>query len=157
MDTGVSTQLDRVVFQATREMFVGEKAKTRKVKGVKRCISEHPGDRSSVLQLVSQHGAGTVHQSILRLLSDKVYESNLIASQCFPDLFEPSVTQSEVGTLLEEKEIRTEQPALEDILQTHGDDSQESSEWTEATTVLNGKSNQSRRLLMVNDWIDRHQ
>ncbi|EXA29836.1 hypothetical protein FOVG_18708 [Fusarium oxysporum f. sp. pisi HDV247] len=138
MDTGVSTQFDRVVFQATREMFVGEKAKTRKVKGVKRCISEHPGDRSSVLQLVSQHGAGTVHQSILRLLSDKVYESNLIASQRFPDLFEPSVTQSEVGTLLEEKEIRTEQPALEDILQTHGDDSQESSEWTEATTVLNG-------------------
>ncbi|RKK87040.1 hypothetical protein BFJ63_vAg14726 [Fusarium oxysporum f. sp. narcissi] len=137
MDTGVSTQFDRVVFQATREIFVGEKSKTRKVKGVKRCISEHPGDRSSVLQLVTQHGAGTVHQSILRLLSDKVYESNLIASQRFPDLLESSVAQSEARTLLEEQATRTEQPALENILQTYGDDSQENSEWTEATTVLN--------------------
>lgn len=157
MDTGVLTQFDRVVFQATREMFVGEKAEIRKVKGVKRCISEHPGDRSSVLQLVTQHGARAVHQSILRLLSDQVYESDLIASQRFPDLFEPSVSHSQAGTLLEEEATSTEQPAVEDILQTHGDDSQESSEWTEATTVLNGKSNQSRRLLMVNDWVDRHQ
>ncbi|EXL63473.1 hypothetical protein FOCG_01805 [Fusarium oxysporum f. sp. radicis-lycopersici 26381] len=137
MDTGVSTQFDRVIFQATREIFVGEKSKTRKVKGVKRCISEHPGDRSSVLQLVTQHGAGTVHQSILRLLSDKVYGSNLIASQRFPDLLESSVAQSEARTLLEEQATRTEQPALEGILQTYGDDSQENSEWTEATTVLN--------------------
>ncbi|KAF6528292.1 hypothetical protein HZS61_008594 [Fusarium oxysporum f. sp. conglutinans] len=97
------------------------------------------GDRSSVLQLMTQYGAGTVHQSILRLLSDEVYESNLIASQRFPDLFEHSVAQSEARTLVEEQATKTEQPALEDILQTHGDDSQGNSEWTEATTVLNGK------------------
>ncbi|KAH7460610.1 hypothetical protein FOMA001_g19455 [Fusarium oxysporum f. sp. matthiolae] len=137
MDTSVSTQFDRVVFQATREIFVGEKAKTKKVKGVKRCISDHPGDRRSVLQLLTQHDASTVHQSILRLLSDKVYESKLIASQRFPDLFESSVAQSEARTLLEEQATKTEQPAVEGILQTYGDDSQENSEWTEATTVLN--------------------
>jgi hypothetical protein len=68
-----------------------------------------------------------------------VYESNLIASQRFPDLLESSVAQSEARTLLEEQATRTEQPALEGILQTYGDDSQENSEWTEATTVLNGK------------------
>jgi hypothetical protein len=139
MDTGVLTQFDRDVYQATREIFVDEKARIRKVKGVKRYISEHPGDRSSVLQLVTQYGAGTVHQSILRLLSNEVYESNLIASQRFPDLFEPSVAQSEAVTLLEEEATRTEQSALEDIIQTHGDDSQENSEWTEAAAVLNGK------------------
>lgn len=139
MDTSVSTQFDRVVFQATREIFVGEKAKTKKVKGVKRCISDHPGDRRSVLQLLTQHDASTVHQSILRLLSDKVYESKLIASQRFPDLFESSVAQSEARTLLEEQATRTEQPAVEGILQTYGDDSQENSEWIEATTALNGK------------------
>ncbi|KAM0542741.1 hypothetical protein ACHAPJ_012674 [Fusarium lateritium] len=138
MDTRVLTQLDRAVYQATREIFVGEKAKTRKVKGVKRYISEHPGDSSSVLQLVTQHGAGTVHQSILRLLSDEVYESNLIASQRFPDLFEPSVAPSEAGTLLVEEATRTEQAASKDIIQTHVVDSQESSDWKEATTVLNG-------------------
>ncbi|KAH7464440.1 hypothetical protein FOMA001_g17618 [Fusarium oxysporum f. sp. matthiolae] len=137
MDTGVLTQFDRVVYQATREIFVDEKAKTRKVKGVKRYIRGASRDRSSVLQLMTQYGAGTVHQSILRLLSDEVYESNLIASQRFPDLFEHSVAQSEARTLVEEQATKTEQPALEDILQTHGDDSQGNSEWTEATTVLN--------------------
>ncbi|KAM0203065.1 hypothetical protein ACHAPI_001236 [Fusarium lateritium] len=87
---------------------------------------------------MTQYGTGTVHQSILRLLSDKVYESNLIARQRFPDLFEPSVTQSEARTVSEEEETSTEQSALEDIIQTQGDNSQENSELTEATTALNG-------------------
>jgi hypothetical protein len=137
MNTGILTQFDRDIFQATREMFVGEKAELRKIKGVKRCIREHPGDRSLVLQLVTQHGAGAVHLSILRLLSDQVYESNMIASQRFPDLFEPSVSLSQAETLLEEEATSTKQSVGEDILQTHGEVSQESSEWTEATTVLN--------------------
>jgi hypothetical protein len=141
MNTGILTQFDRDIFQATREMFVGEKAELRKIKGVKRCIREHPGDRSLVLQLVTQHGAGAVHLSILRLLSDQVYESNMIASQRFPDLFEPSVSLSQAETLLEEEATSTKQSVGEDILQTHGEVSQESSEWTEATTVLNSKSN----------------
>jgi hypothetical protein len=157
MDTGVLTQFDKDVYQATREIFVDEKAKTRKVKSVKRYIREHPGDRSWLLQLVTQHGAGTIHQSILRLLSEEVYESILIASQRFPDLFEPSVAQSEARPLLEEEVTRIEQPALEDFPQTNGDDSQGNSEWTEATAALNGKWNQSRRPVMVNDWINRHQ
>ncbi|WZH41748.1 uncharacterized protein QYS62_002704 [Fusarium acuminatum] len=137
MDTGVLTQFDKDVYQATREIFVDEKAKTRKVKSVKRYIREHPGDRSWLLQLVTQHGAGTIHQSILRLLSEEVYESILIASQRFPDLFEPSVAQSEARPLLEEEVTRIEQPALEDFPQTNGDDSQGNSEWTEATAALN--------------------
>jgi hypothetical protein len=157
MDTGVLTQFDKDVYQATREIFVDEKAKTRKVKSVKRYIREHPGDRSWLLHLVTQHGAGTIHQSILRLLSEEVYESILIASQRFPDLFEPSAAQREARTLLGEEVTRIEQPALKDFPQTNGDDSQGNSEWTEATAALNGKWNQSRRPVMVNDWINRHQ
>lgn len=139
METGVLTQFDRDVYQATRGIFVDEKAKTRKLKSLKRYIREHPGDRSWVLQLMTQYGAKTIHQSILKLLSDAVYESKLIASQRFPDLFEPSVAQNEARTLLEEEVTRPEQPALEDFHQTHGDDTQGNSELTEATAVLNGK------------------
>lgn len=135
METSVFTQFDKNVYQATREIFVDEKAKTRNLKSLKRYIKQHPGDRSWVLQLMTQYGARTIHQSILKLLSGEVYESKLVASQRFPDLFEPSVAQSEARTLLEEV-ARTEQPALE---QTHGDDTQGNSELTEATAILDGK------------------
>ncbi|KAI6760880.1 hypothetical protein HG530_009740 [Fusarium avenaceum] len=141
METSVFTQFDKNVYQATREIFVDEKAKTRNLKSLKRYIKQHPGDRSWVLQLMTQYGARTIHQSILKLLSGEVYESKLVASQRFPDLFEPSVAQSEARTLLEEV-ARTEQPALE---QTHGDDTQGNSELTEATAILDGINDSSAR------------
>ncbi|KIL93314.1 hypothetical protein FAVG1_03293 [Fusarium avenaceum] len=91
---------------------------------------------------MTQYGARTIHQSILKLLSGEVYESKLVASQRFPDLFEPSVAQSEARTLLEEV-ARTEQPTLEDFHQIHGDDTQGNSELREATAVLNGINDSS--------------
>lgn len=141
MDTSHLNPFDKIVYQATREIFVNEKANTRKLKTVKRYIREYPGDRSSVLQLVAQHGGGVVHESVLRLLSNEVYRSNLVASQRFPDLFEPSTIQSEAAALSEKQATTTEQATHGVIAQTHSDDCQEISDSTEATMIPNGWCN----------------
>ena len=138
MDTGELTPFDKVVYQATREIFVNEKSNTRKLKTVKRYIRQYPGDRSSVFQLVAQHGGGVVYESVLRLLSSEVYGSKLVANQRFPDLFQPSAIQSEVGPLLEEQATTTEQATPGVTALTHSNNSQKISDSTEATMVPNG-------------------
>ncbi|KAM0298195.1 hypothetical protein ACHAPM_008893 [Fusarium culmorum] len=137
MDTGVSTLFDKTVFQATRNIFVGEKAKTRKLKGIKRYVREHLGDKTSVVQLTTQYGAGAVHGSILKLLSNGVYESTSIAHEWFPDLFEPSVTRTEAMEILEGVATSIGQTILEDVHQIHSNDNHECPEEPKAVTILN--------------------
>ncbi|KAF5548517.1 hypothetical protein FNAPI_8239 [Fusarium napiforme] len=62
-----------------------------------------------MLQTVNKHGFDAVSQAVLKLLSDKVYESTNIARQRFPDLFEPSASQKAVET--SEKAATTSQKA----------------------------------------------
>ncbi|GKU16908.1 unnamed protein product [Fusarium langsethiae] len=136
-NTGLSIPFDMIVYQGTSKIFVGAKAKIRKLKFVERYITEHRGDRGLVAKLVAQYGAATVHQSILRLLSNEVYESKLKARQCFPDLFQPPVAQGEVGTVFgDEAATMTEHIAVVDITQTQGNESQENLDSIEATVVL---------------------
>ncbi|RGP81305.1 hypothetical protein FLONG3_449 [Fusarium longipes] len=137
MSTGQPTQFDKKVFQATREIFVGDKAKTRKCKSVKRYIREYSGDKSSLKQLRTQYGEGIVQDSILRLLSHGLYESTLVAIQWFPDLLEVAGTQNEV---VPQPEIAktTGQLTPEDLPQTSGDECLDQSKSTEATTPIDG-------------------
>ncbi|EMT62955.1 hypothetical protein FOC4_g10013147 [Fusarium odoratissimum] len=83
MDPAVIAELDdQIIYQATKDIFIGQKAKFRKLGP---------------------------------LLSDRVYESTSIASERFPDLFEPSTAQTAARSLLEAEATRSEQAALEDI------------------------------------------
>jgi hypothetical protein len=141
MDTSKLVPFDEVVYQATKEIFVHDKAKTRKLEAVTRYLDTHPGDRKSVLKLITKYGGKAVHQSILRLLSHEMYESNMIATQGFPNLSEPSVVQSEGGALLEKKATTTEQATFEDTAKAHRNDCQEGSDSTETTMVPNGNLN----------------
>ncbi|KAF9766322.1 hypothetical protein IL306_001289 [Fusarium sp. DS 682] len=121
MDLGAITQLeDRVIYQATREIFVGEKAKFREIGPVKQYVdcNRHKGSLS-----------------VLRLMLDSVYESTSIASQRFPDLFEPSRTQTAARTQLEAEASKSEEAALEGIIQTHDNDNQEKPGLTECKSA----------------------
>ena len=136
---GLSLPFDMIVYQATSEIFVGERAKARKLAAVKQYITEHVGDKGLLVKLVAQYGAATVHPSILRLLSNGVYESDSKACQCFPDLFEPPATHVEVGTALkDEATTMTEHTALVEMTQAQGTELQANSESAEATIAPGG-------------------
>ncbi|CAG7565976.1 unnamed protein product [Fusarium equiseti] len=133
-NTGLSLPFDMIVYQATSQIFGGQKAKPMKIKALEQRIAEHPGDKSLVIKLVAKYGAGTVHPSILRLLSNGIYESNFKARQCFPDLFKPPAAQGEVVTVLNDEVATTAEHIA--LIQTQGNEGQESSDSTEATIDL---------------------
>ncbi|KAK7575365.1 hypothetical protein V3481_017327 [Fusarium oxysporum f. sp. vasinfectum] len=95
MDPAVIAELDdQIIYQATKDIFIGQKAKFRKLGPVKKSIGSHLWKGSLIRQLVTQYGADAIHQPVLKLLSDRVFESTSIASERFPDLFEPSTAQA---------------------------------------------------------------
>ncbi|KAJ4005447.1 hypothetical protein NW752_002280 [Fusarium irregulare] len=135
MDATELNLLDKAVYKVTREIFKDENAKIRDLKAVRKCIKNHPGDRKLVLELVAELGAGSVHKSILRLLSSHVYESPWVAVKRFPDLCEPFVALREAEAPSEEDATTAEQATLGAIVQAHGDNNEESSDSTERTAV----------------------
>ncbi|CVL09117.1 uncharacterized protein FMAN_14247 [Fusarium mangiferae] len=132
---------DQIIYQATKDIFIGQKARFRKLGPVKKSIGSHLQKGSLIRQLVTQHGADAIHQPVLKLLSDRVYESISIASERFPDLFEPSTAQTAARNILEAEAAKSEQAALEDIIQTQWADSQGALEWAEVTAALHDASN----------------
>ncbi|CZR35884.1 uncharacterized protein FPRO_03856 [Fusarium proliferatum ET1] len=144
MDPAVNAHLDdQIIYQATKDIFVGQRAKYRKLGPVKKTIESHLRKGSLVRQLVTQHGADAIHQPVLKLLSGRVYESISIASQRFPDLFEPSTAQAAARNFLEAEAAKSEHAALEGIIQTQWADSQGALEWAEVTAALQDASNSS--------------
>ncbi|KAF4433436.1 hypothetical protein FACUT_8164 [Fusarium acutatum] len=137
MDLAVIAELDdQIIYQATKDIFIGQKAKFRKLGPVKKSIGSHLWKGSLIRQLVTQYGADAIHQPVLKLLSDRVYESTSIASECFPDLFEPSTAQAAARNIVEAEAAKSEQAALEDIIRTQSADSQVALEWAEVTAAL---------------------
>lgn len=140
MDSVVIAQLDdQAIYQATKDIFVGQKAKFRKLAPVRRSIESYSKKNILVRQYVTRYGAEAILQTVLKLLSDGVYESTLIACRRFPDLFEPSVAQTTARDMLEAEATRSEEAALDDIIQAEWADGQEVLDWGETTVGLHGK------------------
>ncbi|EWY97480.1 hypothetical protein FOYG_02316 [Fusarium oxysporum NRRL 32931] len=141
MDLVIGTELnERVIYQATKNIFNGQYAKLRDRGVVRASINNHLQRGSLVQQVVTRHGFDAVSREVLKLLSDKVYESTSIARQRFPDLFEPSTAQNTARTQLEEEATRTEQAALKGIEETHSDDNQDIRDLQAATTAVHDAS-----------------
>jgi hypothetical protein len=141
MDLVIGTQLnERVIYQATKNIFNGQYARLRDRGAVRASINNNLRKGSLVQQVVTQHGFDVVSREVLKLLSDKVYESTPIARQRFPDLFEASMAQTTARTQLEAEATRTEQAARKGIEETHSDDSQDIHDLQAATTAVNGTS-----------------
>ncbi|RKL06332.1 hypothetical protein BFJ68_g10338 [Fusarium oxysporum] len=141
MDLVIGTELnERVIYQATKNIFNGQYAKLRDRGVVRASINNHLQRGSLVQQVVTRHGFDAVSREVLKLLSDKVYESTPIARQRFPDLFEPSTAQNTARTQLEAEATRTEQAALKGIEETHSDDNQDIRHLQAATTAVHDAS-----------------
>ncbi|RBR16953.1 hypothetical protein FVER53590_05709 [Fusarium verticillioides] len=122
----IGTQLDeRVIYQATKHVFVGKYAKIRELRVVRQSINNNLLVGNPVQQVVTDHGYDAVAEAVLKLLVERVYESAAIASQRFPELSEPASVQTAVSTQVEAETTRTEQVTAEDVKLANSDKSQE--------------------------------
>ncbi|QGI62732.1 uncharacterized protein FFB20_09951 [Fusarium fujikuroi] len=137
MGSVIGTQLDeRLIYQATKHVFVGKYAKIRKRTVVETSINNNLLAGNPVQQVVNDHGYNAVAEIVLKLLSEKVYESAAIASQRFPDLSQPSSVQTAVNTHVEAEATGTGQVALEAVELTNSDNSKETGHTKEDTKPL---------------------
>ncbi|KAF5622701.1 uncharacterized protein FTJAE_10824 [Fusarium tjaetaba] len=141
MGPAIGTQLDeRVIYQATKHVFVGKYAKIRELRVVWQSINNNLLVGNPVQQVVTDHGYDAVAEAVLKLLIERVYESAAIASQRFPDLSEPSSVQTAVSTQVEAETTRTEQVTLEDVKVANSDKSQETGHTEEDTKPVQDAS-----------------
>ncbi|PNP82160.1 hypothetical protein FNYG_04349 [Fusarium nygamai] len=141
MGPAIGTQLDeRVIYQATKHVFVGKYAKIRELRVVWQSINNNLLVGNPVQQVVTDHGYDAVAEAVLKLLVERVYESAAIASQRFPDLSEPSSVQTAVSTQVEAETTRTEQVTLEGVKLANSDKSQEAGHTEEDTKPVQDAS-----------------
>ncbi|KAF5566728.1 hypothetical protein FPHYL_3670 [Fusarium phyllophilum] len=137
----IGTQLDeRVIYQATKHVFVGKYAKIRELRVVWQSINNNLLVGNPVQQVVTDHGYDAVAEAVLKLLVERVYESAAIASQRFPDLSEPSSVQTAVSTPVEAEASRTEHVTLEGVKLANSDNSQETGHTEEDTKPVQDAS-----------------
>ncbi|KAF4446602.1 hypothetical protein F53441_9783 [Fusarium austroafricanum] len=141
---------DETVYQATKDILAGEKAKFRKPEPVRKLISRHWENDKVLNELVTVYSFEPFLKVVVRLLSERVYESTSMASQFFPALFTPSMTQNEMRNQYETEATMNEEIALHGITETKQPNSPgeigstsvgEAS--TESTTVVNTPSESS--------------
>ncbi|KAF5251002.1 hypothetical protein FANTH_3866 [Fusarium anthophilum] len=121
----VGTKLDeRVIYQATKHVFVGKYAKIRQLAVVRGSISNNLLEGNPVKQVVADHGFDAVAEVVSKLLLEKVYESEAIANQRFSDL-EPSSVQTAASTQVKAEATTTEKVTLEGVELANSNNSRE--------------------------------
>ncbi|KAF5580591.1 uncharacterized protein FSUBG_13351 [Fusarium subglutinans] len=140
----IDTQLNEgVIYEATKDIFTGQHAEMRDRGAVRALINHQSRTGTLMLRVVNKHGFDAVSEAVLKLLSDKVYESKVIACQRFPDLFKPSTPQSAPRTELGGAVTTTEQAMLNGIKEPELDDTQDAREPQEQPTAINDAINSS--------------
>jgi hypothetical protein len=115
-DLVIGTQLNEgVIYKATRDIFKHSYAEIRDRGVVNSLITNYSRTGTLMRQVVNKHGFDVVSKTVLKLLSDKVYESTTIARQRFPDLFEPPTSQKAVKAPTEGEATTTEQAAVNGV------------------------------------------
>ncbi|KLP04784.1 uncharacterized protein Y057_6537 [Fusarium fujikuroi] len=128
---------ERVIYQATKHVFVGKYAKLRDRGCVRMSINNNLRKGSLVQEVVTQHGFDAVAQTVLKLLSDKVYESDMVVRQRFPDLYEPASVQTAARKQGEAEATRAEHVAVEVVEQTNLVNGQDMRHTEEDITTVN--------------------
>ncbi|KAG4290151.1 hypothetical protein FPRO06_02037 [Fusarium proliferatum] len=145
---------ERVIYQATKHVFVGKYAKLRDRGCVRMSINNNLRKGSLVQKVVTQHGFDAVAQTVLKLLSDKVYESDMIVRQRFPDLYEPPSVQTAARKQGEAEATRAEHVAVEVVEQTNSVNGQDMRHTEEDITTVNGMSHPFRVINSNQGWPD---
>lgn len=102
---------ERLVYLALRSVFIGEDAKIRNPKAIKKQIQKHQ-QREDVKALMKNHQQDHVYKTAKKLLENHVFESTLNAKLRFPEVFSISLAQSADREQSQEEAARSEENAL---------------------------------------------
>ena len=84
---------ERLVYLALKNIFIGDKAKFRSVKAIRKQIKKDQQE-DEIRALLKQHNLEHICDTAKDLLESQVFESTLIAKMRFPEVFNVSPAQS---------------------------------------------------------------
>ena len=84
---------ERLVYLALRSVFIGEDAKIRTMKTIRKQVQKHQ-QKEDVKALMNNHNEDHVYSTAKELLEDHVFESTVRAKLRFPEVFSISPAQS---------------------------------------------------------------
>ena len=108
---------EQAVYEATKDIFIGPKAKFRQIKLVKKCIKKAQRNNEGLKDFLDVHGSEAVCELIQKLLSKGVFESAVYASSYFPWLFEPSSAQNAAIQTVEDQAIEREESVIQEAIE----------------------------------------
>ena len=112
---------ERLVYLALRSVFIGEDAKIRSVRAIRKQIQKHL-QRENVKALLKNHNQDHVYSAAKELLENHVFESTLSAKLRFPEVFSISPAQSADREQSEEEAARSEVNAFKNAAEGRLDD-----------------------------------
>ena len=107
---------ERVVYLALKNVFKGQDAQVRKSKTIAKLIKQHK-QQDAVAHLLREHNFDVVCNLAGGLLSSEIFDSTLKAKVRFPELFDPSPTQSAEKEASEAEAARHEADAIRQATQ----------------------------------------
>lgn len=117
---------ERVVYLALKSIFKGQNAQVRKNKTVSKLIKQHK-TQESVANLLREYNFDIVCGLASTLLSAEIFDSTLKAKVRFPELFDPSPTQSAEKEASEAEAARYEADVIRHALQLGSEELQSAS------------------------------
>lgn len=107
---------ERVVYLALKNIFKGQSAQVRKTKSISKLIKQHK-TQESVANLLREYNFDIVCNLASNLLGAEIFDSTLKAKVRFPELFDPSPTESAEKEASEAEAARHEADAIRHALQ----------------------------------------
>lgn len=108
---------ERVIYLAFKNVFKGQNAAVRNAKPVRKLIQKHQ-NQHDIKPLVREHNLDALCSLTQNLLAQEIFSSVLKAKLRFPELFNPSPTQSAEKEASEAEAARNEADAIEQVVQS---------------------------------------
>lgn len=108
---------ERVVYLALKDIFKGQNAQVRKSKTVSKLIRQHK-TQESVANLLQEYNFDNICSLSSNLLGAEIFDTTLKAKLRFPELFDPSPTQSAEKEASEAEAAQYEADAIRHASQT---------------------------------------
>jgi hypothetical protein len=111
---------ERLVYLAFKNVFMGQEAKLRTPRKIRKQIQKHFDDGDvRVRALVAEHSMDNVCNTLKTLLQDEIFESSLKAKIRFPEVFEVSPAQSAERAASEAEAARNDADAIRVAAEGH--------------------------------------
>lgn len=102
----------RLVYLALKEIFKGGDAHIRRARKISELVQKHQHE-NCIQNLIKRHNTDAICNVAKILLKEQIFESELKAKICFPEVFKVSSSQGAARAIFESEAAKTKADAIQ--------------------------------------------